>query len=122
MKYENLIHFADEDFERLVGRSKASFKLMVEALDQFEKRKKKSGRPHTLSLEDQLLLTMKYLSHNSTQLQLAAEYNLAESNVNRTISKVEDALAQTEQFKLPARQVMKQREPNQTVPHEKMRL
>ena len=65
---------------------------MVEVLEKAESLKKKSGRPHTLAIEDQLLLTLNYLRNYSTQLELAANYHIAESNVNRTIKKVEDAL------------------------------
>ena len=114
MKYENLVSFSDEAFEQLVGVSKAAFIAMVEVLIQFEQQKKKSGRPHTLSIENQLLLTLKYLIHERTQLQLADEYNLAESNANRTIRKVEQALAQSKQVCLPLRKVIKRVESEQT--------
>lgn len=107
MKYENLISFADEEFERSVGVSRTTFVTMVEILNQSEKRKKKSGRPHTLSLENQLLLTLKYVLHHQTQLQLSAEYNLAESNANRTISKVEQALLQSQKIDFPQRHAIK---------------
>lgn len=40
-------------------------------------------------LEDQLLLALNYLRYYSTQIELSADYNLAESNVNYTIQKVE---------------------------------
>ncbi len=54
---------------------------MVEVLKEAESLKKKSGRPHTLAIEDQLLLTLNYLQNYSTQLELAANYHIAESNV-----------------------------------------
>lgn len=65
--------------------------------------RKKSGRPHSLCLEDQLLLTLNYLRCYRTQIELSADYNLAESNVNRTIQKVENALIQSRIFALPKR-------------------
>ena len=113
MKYENLVSFSEEAFEQRVGVSKTSFAVMVELLIQFEQQKKKSGRPHSLSVENQLLLTLKYLLHQHTQLQLAAEYDLAESNANRTIRKVEQALAQSKQVYLPLRKVIKRPESEQ---------
>lgn len=54
--------------------------------------KKKSGRPHTLSIENQLLLMLNYLRNYNTQLELSATYAIAESNVNLTIQKIENAL------------------------------
>ena len=92
MKYQKLNRFSDSEFQRLVGVPRAVFSEMVEVLKEAESLKKKSGRPHTLAIEDQLLLTLNYLLNYSTQLELAAHYHIAESNVNRTIKKVEDAL------------------------------
>ena len=65
---------------------------------QFENRWKWSNQ-----LADQLLLTLNYLRCYKTQIQLSADFNLSESNVNRTIRKVENALIQSGQFSLPKR-------------------
>lgn len=51
-----------------------------------------------------LLLTLSYLRHYHTQLELAANYRLSESNVCRTIHKVENALIQSKVFSLPKHQ------------------
>ena len=103
MKYENLTRFNDEEFKRLVGVPRPLFLKMVSVLQHAELAKKKSGRPHSLCLEDQLLLTLNYLRCYRTQIELSADYNLAESNVNRTIQKVENALIQSRIFALPKR-------------------
>ena len=107
MKFENLTDITDVEFERFTGVSRAHFAVMLKGLIHSEQCKKKSGRPHSLSLENQLLLTLNYLMHGRTQLQLVADYHLAESNVNRTISKVEQALAETVQVQLPTRTALK---------------
>jgi hypothetical protein len=78
---------------------------MVSVLRHAELAKKKSGRPHSLCLEDQLLLALNYLRCYRTQIELSADYNLAESNVNRTIKKVEDALMKSRCFTLPKRSI-----------------
>ena len=44
-----------------------------------------------------------YLRCYRTQIELSADYNLDESNVNRTIQKVENALIQLRIFALPKR-------------------
>ena len=103
MKYENLTRFNDGEFKRLVGVPRPLFLKMVSVLQHAELAKKKSGRPHSLCLEDQLLLTLNYLRCYRTQIELSADYNLAESNVNRTIHKVENALIQSRIFALPKR-------------------
>lgn len=101
MRYENLTRFNDAEFKRLVGVPRPLFEQMVVILQEAERSKKKSGRPHTLTIEDQLLLTFNYLRSYSTQIELAAAYGIAESNVNRTIQKIETALVRSRQFALP---------------------
>ena len=101
MRYEELTRYSDSEFKRLVGVPRPLFQEMVEILHHAEGLKRKSGRPHTLSMENQLLLTLNYLRSYGTQLELSAHYHIAESNVNRTIKKVEDALVQSRRFTLP---------------------
>lgn len=103
MRYDHLTRYTDADFKRLVGVSRKLFDVMVEILAHAEQQKKKSGRPHSLSLANQLLLTLNYLRCYKTQIQLSADFNLSESNVNRTIRKVENALIESRQFSLPKR-------------------
>ena len=106
MRYQKLNRFSDSEFKRLVGVPRPVFTEMVDVLEKAESLKKKSGRPHTLAIEDQLLLTLNYLRNYSTQLELAANYHIAESNVNRTIKKVEDALMKSRRFTLPKRSII----------------
>lgn len=103
MKYENLTRFDDAEFKRLVGVSRTLFSKMISILEDAELAKKKSGCPHSLILEDQLLLTFNYLHSYRTQIELSADYGISESNVNHTIHKIENALIQSQCFSLPKR-------------------
>lgn len=76
---------------------------MISILEDAERAKKKCRRPHSLLLEDQLLLTLSYLRSYRTQIELSADYGISESNVNRTIHKIENALIQSQCFSLPKR-------------------
>ena len=105
MKYQKLNRFSDSEFKRLVAVPRPVFSEMVEVLKDAESLKKKSGRPYTLAIEDQLLLTLNYLQNYNTQLELVANCHIAESNVNRTIKKVEDALMKSRRFTLPKRSI-----------------
>src|SRR5690606_5250433 len=105
MKYQKLNRFSDSEFQRLVGVLRAVFSEMIEVVKEAESLKKKLGRPHTLAIEDQLLLTLKYFASYNTQLGLAATYHIAESNVNRTIKKVEDAVMRSRRFTLRKRSI-----------------
>lgn len=61
MKYKKLNRFSDSEFKRLIGVPRPVFGEMVKVLKEVELLKKKSERPHTLAIEDQLLLTLNYL-------------------------------------------------------------
>ena len=56
-----------------------------------------------MTIEKKLLLTLNYLRCYRTQIELSADFGLAESNVNRTIQKVEKSLSESRQFSLPKR-------------------
>ena len=103
MKYEHLSRFNNVEFKRLVGVPRPLFSKMITILEASELVKKKSGRPHSLTIENQLLLTLNYLRSYHTQIELAAAFGIAESNVNRTIQKVENALIRSRVFALPKR-------------------
>jgi len=70
------------------------FSKMILVLEGAERLKKKFDRPHSLALEDQLLLILKYLRSNSIHLELSAEFAIVERNANRTIQKIEDWVIQ----------------------------
>ena len=106
MRYKTLSRYTASEFKRLVGVPRELFDDMVKILQDSETQKKKSGRPHTLSIEDQLLLTLNYLRNYNTQLELSATYAIAESNVNRTIQKVENSLMKSRFFTLPKRTML----------------
>ena len=60
MKYENLIQRSDREFKRLTGVTPVLFHEILQVTTEAESRKIELGRPHTLSLADQLLLTLSY--------------------------------------------------------------
>lgn len=76
---------------------------MISILEDAELAKKKFGRLYSLILKDQLLLTLNYLRSYRTQIVLSADYGIAESNVNRTSHKIENALILYQCFSLPKR-------------------
>ncbi len=104
MRYQKLNRFQILNSSAWLVYLDQFFSEMIEVLKEVESLKKKSGRPHTLAIEDQLL-TLNYLRNYSTQLELAANYHIAESNVNRTIKKVEDALMKSRRFTLSKRSI-----------------
>lgn len=103
MHYQTLKNYDNKVFKRLTGVDKDLFNQMVAVVRQAYHNRKYKGRPHSLSFEDQVLMTLNYLRTYKSQLELARIYNLSDSNVNRTIIKVENLLMQSGLFDLPKR-------------------
>lgn len=101
MKYEAIKDRKDSEFKRLVGVKKKTFGIMLDCLKELENKKKKKGRKPKLTLENQLLLCLNYLREYRTQYHLGASYGIHESNANRIIQKVENALMKSGKFNLP---------------------
>jgi len=103
MRYEEIKDRNDKDFKRLTGVEHPTFKQMVAVL---ESELSNFGRPPKLSRADQLLLTLMYWREYRTQFHIAQDYGISESAVCRTIQKIEDALIDSGQFRLPGKKAL----------------
>ncbi len=95
-------------FKRLTGVSKKTFRLMVRAVVRFDEKiiKKKGNqrsRPFTLSVPDQVLLTLMYYREYRTQFHIGGTYGMSESAVCRMIQRIEGVLEKIKEFKLPGK-------------------
>ena len=82
---------------------------MVKILNTaYESKPKKwrDGRKKKLTIENQLLLTLKYLRQYVTQKELAFEFEVGESTVCYTIKWVEDTLIKDGSFSLPRKKLL----------------
>lgn len=109
MRYEEIKDRNNRDFKRLTGVEHQTFKHMVAVL---EGEMPTFGRPPKLSRADQLLMTLMYWREYRTQFHIAQAYGVSESAVCRTIHKVEDALMNSGQFRLPGKKAL---QPSDTV-------
>lgn len=103
MRYETAKKLTDEDFKRSTGVSRNLFEQMLLVL---QKELRDFGRPPKLSREDQLLLTLMYWREYRTEFHIGITYGVSEATVCRTIQKVENALMQSGQFRLPGRKAL----------------
>ena len=111
MKYEKVKNLKSEEFKRFTGIHLTTFQTMVTIVkNHFLNKKKKSGRPNNLIIEDQILLTLEYFREYRTYFHLAIDYNLEQSNVYRTIKKIEKILINSQEFKLPGKKILTQKE------------
>lgn len=84
---------------------------MVKAIAEADKkavRKKGNycGRPFTLLVEDQLLLTLMYYREYRTQFHIGHTYSISESAVCRTIERIENILSKAQELQLPGKKVL----------------
>ena len=99
--YEKALKLNSENFKLLIGVKKATFQLMLDCLtDAYQAQHRKGGRPRRLSMEDQLIMTLRYLRYYPTQRLLAFDFGVGVATVNETITWVEDTLRSSGLFDL----------------------
>jgi len=105
--YEKTQRLNNADFKQIIGVKRETFAAMVEVLTaEYLKRHEKGGRNTKLTLEERLIMTLKYLRQYPTHKELAYEFEVGESTVRDTIAWVENTLVKAEKFKLPGKKVL----------------
>jgi len=105
--YEKTKRLKDTDFKQIIGVKRETFAAMVEVLTaEYLKRHEKGGRNTKLTLEERLIMTLKYLRQYPTHKELAYEFDIGESTVRDTITWIENTLVKDSQFKLPGKKVL----------------
>lgn len=103
-KYEKIKDKKAEQFKRLTGVQKETFRLMVKLLEESEqKRKKIAGRPQKLTYADQILMMLEYLREYRTYYHISTDFEISESNCYKMIKRAEDTLISSGAFKLPTK-------------------
>jgi len=104
MSYEQIKDLRPAGFKRYCGVEPETFRHMVEVVsNRLTRRRRKTGRPPKLTVEDQVLLTLEYWREYRTLFHLATSWGLHESNVCRIIRRVEDILTKSQAFRLPGK-------------------
>jgi Helix-turn-helix of DDE superfamily endonuclease len=98
VSYEQVKNLEPTEFKRLCGVTSATFERMVKVVAAEKVLAKKSGRPSKLSIEDQVLMTLEYWREYRTYFHIGVSWGLNESNVFRTIGKVENILIKSGLF------------------------
>jgi hypothetical protein len=107
MSYEQVKDLPPAEFKRYCGVQPQTFQKMVEVVsNHLHKKRRVSGRPTKLSVEDQVLMTLEYWREYRTFFHIAKSWGLHESSVWRTIRRVEDILTKSRAFKLPGKKVL----------------
>ena len=107
MKYEKIKNYKDEEFRRLSGVKRSTFKKMIEILAEAENKKKtRGGKPSALPMEERLLMALEYLREYRTYFHVASSYGISESSCYRNIKWIEDTLIRHPDFALPGRKAL----------------
>jgi len=107
MKYSQIEKFPDEQFRRLTGVKRTTFKKMVEILNEADQKKKtRGGRKSKLSIEDRLLMALEYIREYRTYFHIATSYGVSESVAYKIVRWVEDTLIKDPAFALPGRKAL----------------
>jgi hypothetical protein len=115
MKYKKAKNLKDKEFKRFFGIKKETFETMCEVVKEVLGQETR-GRQSELSVEDQVLLTLNYWREYRTMFHLGQDFGIHESNVSRTIQKIEDILIKSGKFSLPSkRRLLEENELNYTI-------
>ncbi len=103
MRYEEIKNRAAGDFQRLTGVKPPVFLQMLAAV---QSQIRVFGRPCKLSLADQLLMALMYWREYRSMFHISQTYGVSEPTVHRTIHKMERALMDSGQFRLPGKKAL----------------
>jgi hypothetical protein len=96
-------------FKRLFGVKPKTFARMKEILQkEYDRMHKKGGSPPKLSVEDKLMVALKYLREYRTMEHIGYDYGVSKSTVCESIQWVENALKKDGTFKLPGKKALKE--------------
>lgn len=104
MRYTDICHLNDAEFQRFTGFTPELFHQMLGCLMPT---KPPFGRPSALSPADQLLVTVMYWREYRTLYHIAVSFNVSEATVCRIVHKVENTLVKSGKFRLPGRKALR---------------
>lgn len=103
LKFANVAKLSDVQFRRISGVKRETFSKMVELVQVAEKA---TGRPHKLSVENRILMTLEYLREYRTYGHIGASYGLSETRTFENIRQIEDILIKSKAFSLPGKKAL----------------
>ena len=99
---------SDEVFKRLVGVKRETFSVMLGVIKKkyAEKHTEKGGRKSKLSVENILLMALRYWRQYPTFMELGAEFFVSATTAHDLTVWVENVLIKGGKFALPGRKVL----------------
>jgi hypothetical protein len=107
MRYDIIKNYNPEEFRRLTGVKPDTFAVMVEYQERLTLLKTGTVvRWSKLSMEEMLLARHGYLREYRTYAHIAAGYGISESNLFRSVRRVENTLIKDGRFHLPCKKAL----------------
>ncbi len=103
MNYEVSQALSHSQFKRRFGVQRATFKRMVKGLSVPLAQPRSPGRPHKLSIKNQILVALEYWREYRTYFHIATDWAVSESTVCRIVHRVETGLMASGLFRLPGK-------------------
>jgi hypothetical protein len=111
VKYRKVKNLTEQDFKRVVGVKKDTFKDMVKVVRKhYRNKKSKGGREPSLSANDETLMMLEYYREYRTFKHLGVDYEVSESTAQYIVAKIEKVLISEPKFHLDK---LKHIEPNE---------
>ena len=85
MTYESSDTLSHHQFKRRFGVQRATFKRMVKGLSTGLSIVRMRGRPHKLSIENQILVALEYWSEYRTYFHISTDWAVSESTICRIV-------------------------------------
>ena len=100
----------DAVFKRLFGVKQETFGKMKAILQkEYDKMHRFGGKPPKLSVEDKLMVTLKYLREYRTMEHIGYDYKVSKSTVCETVQWVENTLRKDGAFALPGKKILNEK-------------
>lgn len=103
MNYETAQFLSSKDFKRYTGVYKQTFDFMLESWRLYRFNLSNAGRRPKLDLPDQLLVALQYWREYRPYFHIALDWGISEATVCRIVQRVETALMDSGQFRLPGK-------------------
>jgi hypothetical protein len=98
--YEKIEKLNEKKFKQITGVTREVFEKMMEALRKKYAETHAQGGQSGMSVELRLTLTLEYWREYRTYDHMSNDHQIPKSVINRAVLWVEDALSESEEFKL----------------------
>lgn len=118
MSWEKVSKLYGRKFRRYTGVHRQVFEKMLDCIKGAKQEKRKhptKGQTKSLSIENQLLITVLYWREYRDQEHTAIDYGVHQSTISRTITEIEDILIKSGQFSLPGKKALRTSDGNYEV-------